>query len=540
MIDHKTPRPARVAARPPEPATAPPPRRVPLGFLMLTTLLCGAGVIMVEVLGARIAGPIFGVSLYIWTSLIAVTLTALSIGYWLGGRAADRWPHPDALYGLIAASGLLIALIPLVEGGVMAGCYEMFSGAWRVRLGVLTASFILFAPPLTLLGMVSPYVLRLALADLRQTGRTAGSLYAISTVGSVVGTIAAGFFLIPEAGVKATFWVSTGVILLPAVIWFIIGRRLRWLALVALGLTLAGALDAARARPLDPSLGSLAVNREGPYGEIKVLDRRYGGDTMRMLLIDGTVQTSIWLESGELVSDYVQVIERFLRLHPPAGKRALLVGLGGGALLHPLLDRGFEVDVAELDPAVVETARDYFNCDPADYRLIEQDGRAWIRAADKKYDAIVLDVFTGGSQPFHLFSREAFEEIRAILAPGGVVALNTIAFSAGPDSLMSASLFRTASESFLHRRGFLGDPKDDPTALNNILMFFASEPFTELAAVALAEDRAYLEPRIFEYPAGSGEIITDDLNPVDRWCARVNEVWRQGVFSSFGPEILTR
>ncbi|MEN6625920.1 MAG: fused MFS/spermidine synthase [Candidatus Sumerlaeia bacterium] len=510
-----------------------PVRTASLGFLMATTLMTGAGVIMLEVLGARIAGPIFGVSLYIWTALITVTLVSLSLGYWLGGRAADRWPSADVLYALIAAAGLMIAVIPLMDGPVLVGCYQAFGGDWAVRLGVLTGAFILFGPPLTILGMVSPYVLRLALADLRQTGRTAGTLYAISTVGSVIGTIAAGFFLIPEAGVKATFWASTAVILIPAAVWFAMGRRLGWLGAGALILGILGLLDVATARPLRASLGRLQVNREGLYAQIKVLDRGFGADTQRMLLLDGTVQTAVRLGSNELQSEYTQVIEKFLAQHPPRGRRALIVGLGGGALVAPLKSRGFQIDVVELDPAVVETARDWFGCDPKGFKLIQQDGRAYIRSCREKYDAVVLDVFTGGSQPFHLFSREAFEETKRIVAPGGVVALNTITLREGPDSIMGASLFKTASQVFPQRLAFVGDPTESPLALNNILMFFASEPFSN------GSDE-YLAKRQFQYAAGAGIVVTDDLNPVDRWCAHVNEIWRQGIFASLGGEILSQ
>ncbi len=520
--------------------TAQPPLQ--LRFLLMTTFMTGAGIIMLELIGARLAGPIFGVSLYIWTALIAVTLTSLSVGYWLGGMLADRHPSPNVLFGLISAAGLMIAVIPLVHGPVLVGAYEAFGEAWRVRLGVLTGSFILLAPPLTLLGMVSPWVLRLALADLRQAGRTAGVLYAVSTVGSVVGTILTGFFLIPDLGVRTSLWITTGVILAPAVIWFLIGRQLGWLMTGGLGLmllALAGE-SAARVGPLGDSRETLVFNTEGRYGQVKVLDRAYGNATLRMMLLDGTVQTSIWLESDQLVSSYSQVIERFLARHQPSAGRALLVGLGGGALLKPLLERGYEVDVVELDPTIVRAAQQFFGCDPATFNLIEEDGRAFLRATEHRYDAIVLDVFSGGSQPYHLFSREAFLDTARVLAPGGVLALNTIAFASGLESQMSSALFRTAASVFAASEVRLGEEGADPDELNNILMFFSMEPFSPPGGEESQLVDAWLEARRFEYPADAGIVITDDLNPVDRWCARINEVWRQGVFDSIGPDILLR
>ncbi len=318
-----------------EPAVA--PRAASLPFLMATTLMTGAGVIMLEVLGARIAGPIFGVSLYIWTALITVTLVSLALGYWLGGRAADRWPSADVLFGLIAVAGLMISVIPLVDASVLVGCYEAFGGEWGVRLGVLAGASPVAAaadPPLSRLSLAAPR---------HEANRARRDALRDSSVGSVLGTSPL-FFLIPAG--EGTVFGEHGVAC-PAFsppyaaepCW----RRSAYAA----------------AAP-SPAAGTLQMSREGLYAQIKVLDRNVFGQTHRLLLLDGTDQTEVVLGTHELVSEYTQVIERFLAVHPPRGRRALLVGLGGGAMIQPLKARGFAIDVVELDPAIVETARDYF------------------------------------------------------------------------------------------------------------------------------------------------------------------------------------
>lgn len=158
-------------------------------YLILTAALCGALVMVIEVLGSRMIGPFFGVSLFVWTSLITVTLVALALGYTAGGWLADRKSSPDYLYAIILASGLMTAMTPLFKAFVLKACISL-----GLRLGSLASAFLLFGPALFLLGCVSPYLVRIAAREMKNIGRTVGNLYAISTAGSFVGTVATGFF----------------------------------------------------------------------------------------------------------------------------------------------------------------------------------------------------------------------------------------------------------------------------------------------------------------------------------------------------------
>jgi len=507
--------------------------------LIFTAMLTGGSVMMLEMLGARIAGPIYGVSLYIWTALIAVTLVSLSLGYWFGGAISDKRPSADLMYMLILVAGLWIGFIPWLNAPVLVGCYELLG----IRLGVLCGAFILFAPPLTLLGMVSPFAIKLALADLARTGKTAGALYAISTVGSVAGTVLTGYWLIPVIGISRTLLVITGVILTPPAIWFALSRR--WTVLTGAAVVLFLGAATSIARPGIPPLGPNALiidSRDSQYGQIKVVDRMDERGEIRWLLLEGTAQTGVYLDSNEVVSNYVSLMADFLKFHPPAGKKALLVGLGGGALLRPLSEDGYDVDVVEIDPLVARFASEYFGCKPEWYHLICEDGRAYLRQTRKRYDVIFFDVFSGGGQPFHLFSREAFEATRRVLAPGGLVGLNSIGFPEGPRSMLEKSLYCTASNVFPYRQTFVGYPSDAKDELNNILMFFSEQPFAEPDTEAMTPDEKdewdWLSGCSITLDAESGKIITDDWNPVDRWTALVNEEWRRRIFEDMGSTVL--
>lgn len=513
------------------------------GFLVFTVLCTGAGILMLEVLGARIAGPFFGVSLYIWTALISVTLVSLSVGYWLGGRLCDRHPRPDILYGLILVSGLMIMLIAGLDEAVLGFSYHAFSGVWRLRLGVLLGSLILFGPPLTLLGMVSPFALKMAIVDLHNAGRTAGRLYAISTIGSVLGSIITGYFLIPSLGIEKTLFVITGLILLPSIIWFAGARRI--LLLSVAGVILAGAffLPAARLGAKDDPRVDLLLKSDGLYGQIKVMDLRKEEVTQRFLLLEGAYQTSIFLETNQQGTKYIALMEYFLKLYPSGGKRLLLLGLGGGCIVKPLVDAGFEVDAVEIDPVVVDIADKYFGLDTASCRIITDDCRAYIRTTDQQYDVILFDVFGGGSMPFHLFSREAFSEVHSILNPGGIVGINIVTHPTGKTSLFNTSVFKTVHSLFSEGRAYWVETTESSEDLNNMLMFFSDRPFHDPDPSDLSGEKAIcwerLSPRRWAMDPNQGMLITDNHNPVDRWTIAVNEDWRQKIYDSFESGIFS-
>ena len=194
-------------------------------FLMLTTTLCGGLVMVIEVLGARVIGPYFGVSLYVWTALITVTLLSLSAGYALGGHLSDKYPAPAWLYGLIMAAGMLVLLVPTLKPWAIQASVPL-----GLRGGALASATLLFAPALLLLGCVSPYVVRIAARELASLGRTVGVLYSLSTIGSMVGTALAGYVIIGFVGVSRAFHLCGTLLILIGLAYFVFYRR-QWSAI---------------------------------------------------------------------------------------------------------------------------------------------------------------------------------------------------------------------------------------------------------------------------------------------------------------------
>ncbi len=383
--------------------------------LIVVVFLCGGAVLALEILGTRILGPFHGVSLFLWSALITVTLAALSLGYALGGRLADRGATFGRLSTLIAVAGAWTLLIPwMVRPALLA------TEGFGLRLAVLTTAALLFGPPLTLLGTVSPYAIRLRASSLDHVGRTAGNLYAISTVASVVSALAVGFFLIPALGV-ARLTLTVGLALLAASALAALVARTGRPARVTTAIVLLGVglLAAGRVGAGASTNAELIDWRDSAYAELKVVDVQGA----RHLLIDGGVHTIEDLESGDTWHPYAVAVQNARFLFEEPG-RLLLIGLGGGSVVKDFAAEGWTIDVVEIDPAVGEMARKHFGLADDAARMFWMDGRRYLRTREDSYDLILVDAFGSSSIPFHLATTEAFALMRERLAPGGVLAIN--------------------------------------------------------------------------------------------------------------------
>ncbi|NOY46593.1 MAG: hypothetical protein GXP50_14255, partial [Deltaproteobacteria bacterium] len=287
----------------------------PLWFLYFTAFVCGAMIMVVEILGARVLGPLFGVGLFVWTAQIAVAMVALAAGYALGGYLTDRTASADVLFWLIAAAGAALLGVAPVKSAVLK-----WGVGFGLRGGTLLSSAALFGLPLLFLGCVSPGVIRLAARRVERVGRTAGGVYALSTLGSVFGTVLTGFVLIGLWGVSKIFAVVGAVLLAVSAIHFFLTRR--WLKGGALGLLAVLALagpsfgaEVGLSRELPSgTVATLVHARSGLYGDVRVIDYRYQSLRVRELTIDGLIQGGVDRTTGLPTYEYLYL----LALVPPA------------------------------------------------------------------------------------------------------------------------------------------------------------------------------------------------------------------------------
>lgn len=496
-------------------------------FVYLAVIVSGASVLAIELLGTRVIAPFYGVSLFTWSALISVTLAALSVGYALGGRWADRGPKLSRFCTIIGLAGLWIIITPWLRTPVLATTEPL-----GLRTAVLIAATVLFFPPLALLGMVSPYAIRLVASSLDVVGRTAGNLYAVSTVASVAAALATGFFLIPNVGLYHLI-LSIGVLLLAtAAVGFVSERKLKTAVVPAFALVAAGTLGwrGAPAQIADPESGLLAVEQSA-YAELRVVDR----DDIRFMLIDGGTHTIVDRATGESVFPYVNVLDIPKGFFQEPGDM-LLVGLGGGSVVKRYARDGWRTDAVEIDPAVTQLAREYFMLKPDEAQVFEMDGRQFLISSNKTYDLIIMDAFGSSAIPFHLVTKEAFALIRSRLAPDGVLAMNIEAV--GWRDKLVLSLAATAKTQFEHVLALpIAEP---PNKIGNLILLMsnrtlelAEDPPVPSYRFSPEYDRAHAWDNRFVPEIEDACILTDELSPVDVWAERINLVARKELHQVF-------
>ncbi len=401
--------------------------RVRLGVVVFTA---GAGTLATEIAASRLLAPYFGSSTVVWANIIGLILVYLSLGYWVGGKAADRRPEPRILGAIVLVAALFIAATPFVARPILDLAVE---GLDAVDVGAVIGSFFaalaLFAVPVTLLGAVSPFAIRLALRDVGEVGTVAGRLYALSTIGSIVGTFVSAILTIPLLGTQRTLLGSAALLLLAAAL--LLGRR--WhVATGAVAALLFVPPGTIKATP------GLLYESESAYQYVQVVERADGSRALR--LNEGVAVHSLWHRDSVLTGG---VWDTFLLVPPLLERpvrRMLVIGNAGGTIAraYGVLYPDVEIDGVEIDPRVTEAARRYLGLGTnPNLHVVHADGRPYLETTDERYDVVVVDAYHQPYIPFYLATREFFSLVRTRLAPGGVVALN-VATVPGDERLVDA------------------------------------------------------------------------------------------------------
>ena len=392
------------------------------GSLALGALVFGAGIgaLATEITASRLLAPYFGSSTIVWANLIGIVLGALALGYWLGGRIADRRPRPSLLGSIVLAAAVCVAAIPFVAKPFLdltvEGLDDASAGA---VIGSFVAVLLLFAPPVVLLGVVSPFAIRLAVASIETAGAVAGRLYALSTAGSLLGTFLSALVLIPALGTQRTFLVIAALLAVSSCL--LLGARYLVVA-AALATLVAVPPGAVKAE------AGLLHEETSYYQYIQVVERP---DGRRLLsLNEGVAVHSVWRPDSVLTGG---VWDAFLAIPPLLDhplERVAILGNAAGTTARALgvYYPAAYIDGVELDPAVSRVGRRYFamNENPR-LTVHDADARPFLRSTDRLYDLIVVDAYRQPYVPFYLATREFFRLVREHLAPGGIVALNIAA-----------------------------------------------------------------------------------------------------------------
>ena len=498
-------------------------------WLYCTVFLTGAAVMVIELLGTRLIAPFYGASLYVWTSVISVTLIALALGYFVGGHWADR-AQKTGLALIIAVSGLLTLVIPWITTPILLATDPL-----GLRMGTFVSTLILFTPSLFMLGMIGPFAVKLATSSLAAVGTSAGSIYAVSTVGSVIGTLFLGFYLFPQVGSREIF-MGLGIALLILALGVAYFERKRLKLTIALPPVVLLAVVGMILLPYVADAGDGFSNddtyhtqfeQESLYGWVRVIDNP--AENYRFLTVDASTIGAASLSHGENVLTYQKIVNLIPSLAPNM-KRALLVGQGAGHMAMTLKDHGIITDTLEIDPAVAQAARDYFDF-TATGKTIIGDARYEIRQLKDTYDLIILDVFTGGSEPVHLLTVETMTQLRSLLSNQGILALNFVAFLDNGNDAALASVAKTLAQVFPHQQVFISEPDD---ALNDFI-FIASNHAISIETETLGHEKSHwLKQRQVTLNQSMGTLLTDNLNPLEQLQIGKSEQYRRLAVDSMG------
>lgn len=409
----------------------------------IVVFVSGAVLMALEIAGSRVLAPHFGSSIFVWGSLISVVMTALSIGYYWGGWLSTREPSYGKLAILLLTPGVFIFFLPFVYASINEWIAIQDFGT---RMNPLIACSVLFLLPGVFMGTVSPYVIRLAATKLHTVGSTAGTLYAVSTAGSIFGTLLTAFYLIPVLGVSNIIH-SLGIVLVClslVVVPLIRLRRVSPARAIATVSVFLGLINMVWA-PI--AWAKTILQKDTFYHRIRIEE----DDEARYMYFDRTLQSAMNLKDPTALR---LIYSRYTSLgfaFRPDAKKMLLIGLGGGSIPKKLNKEfpNLEIDAVEIDPEVIKMAKDHFNVrESKNLRLHAQDGRLFLTRTQNQYDIIMLDAYFTDAMPFHLATKQFFELAQKKLTPNGVVVANLISAVTGPSGKIARSFVRTQRQVF--------------------------------------------------------------------------------------------
>jgi len=492
--------------------------------------------LVIELVAGRIMAPYVGVSLYTWTSIIGVVLAGISIGAYMGGLLADRFPKPSTLGWLLFASGIgAFSISPLIN---ILGATQ-FQTTLMMRILILTT--VIFFIPSCILGMISPVVVKLTLQNLAKTGNVVGKIYAFSTLGSIIGTFATGFYLISWMGTRNILLSVGFILILSALIFggaFIKKKSFAIVMVICISLVWTFYGYAFKV-PLDDKVYHF---KESDYYTIQV--RKYltkvENTWATALVLDHLVHSINDLNNPRYLDyEYIRIYEEFMRwrMHRMGSLKTLFIG-GGGYTLPRCLEIMYptaEVDVVEIDPEITRVVHEYLGVPKnTKIRSFNEDGRWFVMNCKEKekYDFIVGDAFNDLSIPFHLTTKEFAQQMAALLKPDGILMANVI--DSYQKGLFMPSYMRTLEEVFGKGNVHLVShkPYNESTGIStrvivasrqsinmdDFLTFIKGQGGKEVMSNVMPQER--LQEYLAQRPT---IILTDDYVPVDNLIAPIFE-----------------
>ncbi len=464
---------------------------------------------ILELVGSRILAPYVGTTLFVWTSLIGVILGSLSLGYWLGGKLADKKPDQKTLSYLLLLAGLFILLIFLVKDFVLSFIHSHSPSI--ASTSILAALSLFFLPSMTL-GMVSPYAAKLKVHSLKTSGSTMGNLYALATLGSIAGTFLGGFILILYLGAKLLLLLLAMILIFTSFLSYrnnLIKTRL--LVIFFLGVSILHLKASGE--------NSNMIDQDTMYNRILIYDSSdyFNGRRVKLMVLGIGMHSAMYLDNDDLVIEYLKFF-RLDRHFSPHLQSVLMLGGGGYSYPKELLRKypKITVDVIEIDPQITLLAKKYFRL-KEDPRLVTYslDARVFINNSTKKYDAIYQDTY-GASVPYQLTTLEAAKKMSNLLNRDGILITKVISGIEGEKGKLFTSLYLTLKEVFPQVYVFPIKKENARKAQTIVLVALKSKQEPSFSSTN-KEINSYLQQRWIKPIQSGGTLLTDDYAPVDQY-----------------------
>ncbi|PCJ89093.1 MAG: hypothetical protein COA57_02455 [Flavobacteriales bacterium] len=495
-------------------------------LLLVISFIEGGAVMATELFSAKLVAPFFGASLYVWASVLGVTLGALAFGYLTGGYVSKKYKNEKILFWIFLLGGFFMFLMPFSSKWIMSLTFDL-----SVKLGSTVSLLVFMLPPLFFFAMMSPMIIKALTSQADASGKNAGLVYFISTVGGIVATYLTGFYLLPTFGIKVPAVIYGSAISIISIILLLRKKDFIPMVIAVLMLLIYNA-DKGQKKRNDKFI--IRHESEGVLGQLKVVEHMYptvfrGWKLGRGLLVNHTCQTLMDVENpGYSLWDYAFFFPNAASIYPK-GSDVLLLGLGGGTLVKQYERLQFNLDVVELDERVTKLAIRYFDVNPAT-RIIVDDARHYLNSTEKKYDIVTLDLFLSETPPSHVLTKESFERIKEILKPGGMIMMNFYGFLSGEIGRASRSVYKTLEAAGYHTR-LLANPAE--MEMDRNLIFIASEEKLDFSKTDYAEPNlpviTDLEPYFIQtenMDFSDALILTDDLPVLEHLYIKAALEWK--------------
>lgn len=475
----------------------------------ITSFFEGSAVMAAEICSAKLLAPYFGSSIYVWSSVMAITLAGLASGYFYGGKLSLSTNKKSILITILSIAALYLMLLSLLSGSL-----HFFASVFPLIPAVVVSSLILIFPIMFLMGTSSPLIISILTDKPELSGEISGRVYAISTLGGIVATFASGFFLIPSFGIATTLFVfSAGMII------SIIALATKNTSRLTILLLFIGMSFLSFSFKPNHHLNSIYY-QEGMLGIIEVIDEPLPSNPntiIRKLLVNNVVQTELNVNSGQSNSEYISLIQKNMPLLPKGN--ALILGLGGGLVANEFINHHYKVTGVEFDQRIIDCAKNYFNLNN-DVNAVCDDARHFLNITKDLYNVVLIDLFKAEEQPSHVLTIESLTDLKQHLDTNATVIVNTHGYLNNQKGLGTQCLINTFKKAGYDVKVCVTGTNED---YRNTILLASVKPFR----VTFHHE---LYPIVIENP----ELINSDQQPIlEKLNAEANLLWRKNYLANY-------